>query len=276
MLKEEKSNTTVVKGMVAEVSLEFIAKDAGKAVNRGDLVVVIDVLRTTTSIVTALANGAKSVIPTETLKEAYRLHRKHPDYVLVGERNGRKPEGFDFGNSPQELASEQVHGKDLIITTTNGTKALIGSKQAKWVLSGAFLNAGAIAKKAVEISDKEQVGISFVLAGEEDRFSLEDFICAGAIIERFRGNYAHFSDEILGALLAFKQIKSNLYENIAKGEHARHLIELGFRRDIEFSCQIDVYTVIPLYANGRIGILKHESQTKLGDSGTWKQIDSRS
>jgi 2-phosphosulfolactate phosphatase len=243
---------------MVEVRVEFMARDAAKAVSREDLVIVIDVLRTTTSIVTALANGAKSVIPAETLKEAYQLHRKHPEYVLVGERNGRKPRGFNFGNSPQELASEQIRGKDLIITTTNGTKALTESKQAKWVLSGAFLNARAIAKKAYEISDRDQIGVSFVLAGEEDRFSLEDFICAGAIIERFPKTHAHFSDETLAASLAFNQTRSNLYENIAKAEHAKHLMELGFRRDIEFSCQIDVYTVIPLYINGKIRMLKHE------------------
>lgn len=244
---------------MVKAGLEFIPGDAGKAASRGDLVIVIDVLRTTTSIITAISNGANSVIPTETVKEAYQLRREHPDYILVGERNGRKPRGFDFGNSPQKFTLEQIHGKDLIITTTNGTKALTNSKQAKWVLIGAFLNAGAIAKKVVEISNKEQIGISFVLAGEEDRFSLEDFVCAGAIIERFPKNYAHFSDETLAAMCAFKQIRSNLCDNIAKGEHAKHLIELGFIRDIEFSCQIDVTTVIPLYTNGRIRTLKNPS-----------------
>jgi 2-phosphosulfolactate phosphatase len=242
-----------------EVSLEFIASDAGKAVSRGDLVIVIDVLRTTTTIISAISCGAKSIIPTETLKEAYQLHKRHPNYLLVGERNGRRPRGFDFGNSPQELTSKEIRGKDLIITTTNGTKALTGSKQAKWVLSGAFLNTGAVAKKAVEISDEQQVGVSFVLAGEEDRFSFEDFVCAGAIVERFPRSHAYLLDETLAAMVAFKQIRSNLYENIAKGEHAKRLIELGLRRDIEFSCQIDIHDVIPLYANGRIRPLKSES-----------------
>jgi 2-phosphosulfolactate phosphatase len=244
---------------MVEVRLEFIAKDAGKAVSRGDLMIVIDVLRTTTSIITAISSGAKTIIPTETLREAYRLHRRHPNYLLVGERNGRRPRGFDFGNSPQELMAKEIRGKDLIITTTNGTKALTGSKQAKWVLSGAFLNAGAIAKKTVEISNEERAGVSFVLAGEEDRFSFEDFVCAGAIVEEFPTNHNHFSDETLAAMAAFKQIRSNLYENIAKGEHAKRLIELGLRKDIEFSCQIDVYNVIPLYENGRIRQLKSES-----------------
>ncbi|HML03885.1 MAG TPA: 2-phosphosulfolactate phosphatase [Candidatus Bathyarchaeia archaeon] len=249
-----------------EVSLEFIAKDAGKAVSRGDLVIVVDVLRTTTSIITAISRGARSIIPTETLREAYQLHSRHPNYLLVGERNGRRPRGFDFGNSPQELMTKEIRGKDLIITTTNGTRALTGSKQAKWVLSGAFLNAAAIAKKAVEISGEEQVGASFVLAGEEDRFSLEDFACAGAIVEGFPKSDAHLSDETLAAMAVFKQIRSNLCENIARGEHAKRLIELGLGKDIEFSCQIDVCDVIPVYADGRIRRLKNQGQIRLGNS----------
>jgi 2-phosphosulfolactate phosphatase len=249
-----------------EVTLEFIAQDAVKAVSRGDLIIVIDVLRTTTSIITAISSGAKSIIPTETLREAYQLHKRHPNYLLVGERNGRRPRGFDFGNSPQELISKEIRGKDLIITTTNGTKALTGSKQAKWVLCGAFLNAGAIAKEAVDISNEQRAGVSFVLAGEEDRFSFEDFVCAGAIVEEFPRGHAHLSDGTLAAIAAFKQIRSNLCENIAKGEHAKRLIELGLQKDIEFSCQIDAYDVIPVYGNGRIRRLKNQGQIRLGNS----------
>ena len=110
--------------MVIDVDLEFAPRSMSRAVERGDLVIVIDALRSSTSIVVALANGAKSVIPTASLKEAYQLHKQHPDYVLVGERNGFKPRDFDFGNSPADLARENFQGKNLIITTTNGTKAL--------------------------------------------------------------------------------------------------------------------------------------------------------
>jgi len=245
-----------------ELSLEFIARDAGKAVARGDLIIVIDVLRATTSIITAMSCGAKSVIPTETLKEAYELHKRHLDYILVGEMNGLTPRGFDYGNSPQELTSKKVRGKNLIMATTNGTKALVASRRAKWVLTAAFVNASAMAKKAVEICDEERVGVSFVLAGEEDRFSFEDFVCAGAIIDRFTKSRASLSDETLAALLAFKQIKSNLFENIVRGKHAQHLIKLDLRKDIEFSCQIDAYNVIPLYQNGRIKRLENKGQIK--------------
>lgn len=202
--------------MVVNVDLEFVARDASKAVERRNLIIVIDVLRTSTSIIVALVKGAKSVIPTTTLREARQLHEEHPDYILVGERGGYKPRGFDIGNSPVALAAERVQGKDLIITTTNGTRALAKSKGSRWVLIGAFLNAEAIAMKAAEISSESGRGISFVLAGEKNHFSLEDFICAGAIAERFPKNMIKLSDKTTAALLAFHEAKNNLLANVKK------------------------------------------------------------
>jgi 2-phosphosulfolactate phosphatase len=238
--------------MVVHVDLEFVARDKSKAVKRGNLIIVIDVLRASTSIIVALAKGAKSVIPTTTLREAYQLHKKYPDYVLVGERGGCKPRGFDIGNSPVALAADHIRGKNLIITTTNGTKALAKSKGSRWVLIGAFLNAEAIAKKATEISKKSGGGISFVLAGEKNHFSLEDFICAGAIAEGFPENMIELSDKATAALLAFREAKSNLFENVKKSEHAKNLTKLGLGKDIEFSCQLSIYETIPFYRDGKI------------------------
>jgi len=111
--------------------MELVAKDAYKAARRGDVIVVIDALRATTSIVASLANGAKSVTPVVTLKEAANLRKEHPDYLLVGEREDHKPKGFDLGNSPAILAKEPLQKKNIILTTTNGTKALIKSKESK-------------------------------------------------------------------------------------------------------------------------------------------------
>lgn len=241
--------------MVVNVDLEFVAGDASKAVKRRDLIIVIDVLRTSTSIIVALAKGAKSVIPTKTLREAYQLHQEHPDYILVGERGGYKPRGFDIENSPVALAIERVQGKNLIITTTNGTRALAESEGSRWVLIGAFLNAEAIAMEAAEISSQNGKGISFVLAGEKNHFSLEDFICAGAIAERFPKNVIELSDKTMAALLAFHEAKNNLFESIKKSEHAKNLIRLGLGEDIEFSCQRSIYREIPFVRDGKIRIL---------------------
>ena len=236
--------------MVATVNLEFTAKEANRAVERGDIVIIIDVLRSCSTITNLLTEGAKSVIPTETLHEAYRLHKRHPDYLLFGERKGRKPKGFDFGNSPSGFSSRDVQQKNIIITTTSGTLAINRCRRANWVLIGSLLNARPVARKAREIAEKRKLNISFVLFGDRGQFSLEDFICAGAIAERFHRET--FSDEVSAAVLGFKQARSNLFENIMKAQHARHLISMGFVKDVEFSCQLDSINIIPMYRNGKI------------------------
>jgi 2-phosphosulfolactate phosphatase len=238
--------------MVVQVDLEFLAKDAHKAAERGNLITVIDVLRFSTTIVNALDNGVKSIIPTKSLKEAYKLHRQYPDYLLVGERKGRKPRGFDFGNSPLELTSKEIYGKNMIITTTSGTAALTRCRDAEWVLIGAFLNSKVIADKALEIAETKRVNVSLVLAGEKGRFSLEDFICAGAIAASFLKSKVSFADKTLAAVLAFEQIRNNLCGSIMETQHAKHLIKLGFKRDVGLACQLNVSKITPAYKAGKI------------------------
>jgi 2-phosphosulfolactate phosphatase len=237
---------------VVPVEIELVAKDASRAARRRDLIIVIDVLRATTSIVTLLAQGAMSIVPVATVREAIEIHKDHSDYLLVGERQDHKPEGFDFGNSPTELAEENLQKKNIVLTTTNGTKALANSKEARWIAIGAFLNAQALAQKAVEISSREGIGLSFVLAGEKNCFSLEDFLCAGAITERFARNAVELSDKATAALLAFKGARKNLLETVQKSRHGQDLISAGFRKDIEFACQLDVYDLVPFYKNGKV------------------------
>jgi 2-phosphosulfolactate phosphatase len=241
--------------MVVRVNIELVAQDASKAVKRGDLIIVVDVLRTSTSIIVSLANGAKSVTPTTTVNEADRLRKKHPSYVLVGEREGYMPKRFDLGNSPASLTRERLQRKNVIMTTTNGTRALIKSKESRWVIVGAFLNAKAVAEKTVEIASKNGKNISFVLAGEKNHFSLEDFLCAGAITDRFPKNAVELSDKTVAAFLAFNSAKNNLLESTQKSKHAQVLTKIGLSKDIEFSCQLDIYNIVPIYRNGKIRIL---------------------
>ena len=238
--------------MVIEVDLEFLARDAGKAVDRGDLIIVIDVLRSGTSILNALTNGAQAVLPAMSLEEAYKLRSKHPEYLLAGERGGHKPAGFDMGNSPLEFTRGRVEGKTIVATTTSGTVALVKSNQAKWVLIGVFLNALAAARKAEEIAAREIIGVSFVLSGEKGKFSLEDFLCAGAIANRFATGKVHFSDKVQAALLAFKQVEHDLTRNVMKARHAEHLVQLGFKGDVDFSCSLNLFQTVPICADGKI------------------------
>ncbi|MEM2913011.1 MAG: 2-phosphosulfolactate phosphatase, partial [Candidatus Bathyarchaeia archaeon] len=229
--------------MSIKVNIEFLAKDSEKAAKRGDLIIIIDALRCCSSIVTALANGAEAIIPVKTLREAYRIHARNPKYLLAGERGGLKPRGFDLGNSPLEYTSERVHGKIILLTTTSGTTAITRSRNSEWVLIGSFLNAKNVAEKALAISRSENLDISIVQSGTNGKFSLEDFICAGAIIARLPQNAIILSDAALASLLAFERVENDLYAAIARSEHSRKLIELGFVKDVKFSCQMDLFQV---------------------------------
>jgi 2-phosphosulfolactate phosphatase len=237
------------------VSVKFAAKDSLKAVKRGDLIIVVDVLRCSSSIVNAFANGVKAVVPTVTLKEAFAVRKEHSDYLLAGERRGRKPRGFDFGNSPLEFVQEAVERRTVIMTTTSGTRALVGCRQAEHVLVGAFLNAEAAAKRATDTVQSTGVNVSFVLAGEKSLFSLEDFLCAGAIAAGFPTAGFDFSDVTSAAVFAFKRAETALRESVMKSRHARHLTELGFERDVEFSCMLNRFDLVPVYCDGMVKLV---------------------
>lgn len=232
------------------IDLEFTAREASKAVDRRDLIIVIDVLRSCSTITSLLAEGAKSVVPTRTLREAYRFRRQHRDYLLFGERKGRKPRRFDFGNSPSGFTSRDVRQKNIVMTTTSGTLAITLCRPARWVLIGSLLNAGAVAREALRTSRDNGVNISFVLSGDRGQFSLEDFICAGAIAEGFQENA--FSDKVSAAVFGFERARRNLLKNIKKAQHAKHLIDMGLEEDIAASCQLNSRNIVPVYKNGTI------------------------
>jgi 2-phosphosulfolactate phosphatase len=118
------------------------------------------------------------------------------------------------------------------------------------VLLGSFLNAELVARKSWKIAQNHRLDISFVLSGDKGEFSLEDFICAGAIAEKFQGET--LSDKVYAAVLGFKQARGNLCENVMKTQHARHLISMGFVKDVEFSCQLDSINIVPVYRNRKI------------------------
>ena len=233
-------------------NLVFKAEGIAKSVQRGDVIIVIDVLRCSSTIVTALANAAEGVIPTKTVKEARALRKKHSEFLLAGERRGVKLEGFDLGNSPLEFSPQKVKGKHIILTTTSGSKAIVSSKKAKHVFAGAFLNVEAIAKATSKIAEREETGISLVSAGTDGRFSLEDFICAGAIAESFPANVFVHSDAVLAAILAFRQAKQSLKKVIQSGYHAQYLISQGFEEDVKFCSQLSIYALVPFLKGGTI------------------------
>ena len=240
------------------VSLELVAKNAGSAVERGDVVVVVDVLRCTSSIITALIHGAKSVLPVRTVKKARKIYEDNPRYILAGERQGLKPKGFTLGNSPLSFTKDLVEGKDIVITTTSGTMALTKVMGSKWVLIGALLNAKCVAEAAFMLSEKEDRGISLVLSGSRGRFSLEDFIGAGAIIDGFPKVRMERADGAYAAFLAFNNAKNSLTTTLQDGDHGKTLHRLGLGKDVIFCSQLNRYKIVPRLKHNTIVPLNNE------------------
>ncbi len=226
-------------------------KAAARTPQRGCVVIVIDVLRCCSTIIAALANGAKGILPARTLKEARTLHNKYDGSVLAGERRGIKPRGFNLGNSPLEFTPEKVKGNYVILTTTSGTKAIISSKNARWVLIGALINAKPVAEAASRIAKEEKAGISLVLSGRHRHFFIEDFVCAGAIAENLQLNNIERSDAVSAALHYFWHGQNCLESVIQSGHHATYLKNLGLMNDVKFCSQLDVSGIVP-YLKGDV------------------------
>ncbi len=157
-------------------------KDAGEA--KG-LAVVIDVFRAFTTEAYIFANGASKIIPVLDLVEAHKLKKENPTYILVGERGGIKPEGFDFGNSPTEILNVDFSGKTIIHTTSNGTKGLINAKNAEIVLVGSFVVADSIVKY---IQDNHLQDISLVSTDTDTEKDNEDILLAYYLRDRLNGS----------------------------------------------------------------------------------------
>ena len=242
-----------------KINLELAAKDAIKAVQRNDVIIVIDVLRCTSTITAALANGARCVIPVRTIKEARDIHHRNPKTILAGERKGIKPKGFHLGNSPLDFNPTIVKGKNIILTTTNGTKTLTETKRGKFVFIGSFLNVTAVSDIALSFAKKENCGLSLVLSGTQGRFSLEDYLCAGSILEHFTLHQIDVADAAVGSLLAFKQAHDSLINVIFQGHHAKYLKSIGLEDDVTFCCKQNLYKVIPCLNENKITLFTKKS-----------------
>jgi len=190
------------------------------------------------------------------LDEALSLHKKKQDLILAGERAGLKPDGFDLGNSPLALISENYEGKKLILTTSNGTKAIKQVDKCSWVLIGAFLNASKIANKALNLAKENKSGITILLASSARDLYLEDFICAGLLSYKFNILNAKFDDTAIASMLSWEKAKENLKEVIKNSQHGKYLRDIGYAKDVDFCSNIDIYPIIPYLVNGNIKVFK--------------------
>lgn len=212
-------------------------------------VVVIDMLRATSVIITALNNGCKAVIPVLTVEEALNIARINKDkYVLGGERKALKIEGFNFSNSPLEYTREHIEGKSLIMTTTNGTRAIKRSTEAEHIFIGALINAKAVAAKLL----KEGKDVVIVNAGTYGQFSMDDFICSGYIIDCIlKEKDISLTDIAQTAHYVYEQ-NHEITSFIQKASHYKRIMELGLKDDLDYCCSKDITSIVPEYCDGII------------------------
>ena len=205
----------------------------------GKAVVVVDIFRATSCMVTAFAHGATEIIPVEDVE----LCASYRDlgYLISAERNGVTPEGFDFDNSPFSYQSAHVHGAKICVTTTNGTVAIRKSAGAARVYIGAFLNISAVVK-ALKAWDED---VLIVCAGWKGKPNLEDTLFAGALIDALHGLYAVADDAALIAWKGYHVASMDLLTAVKNSSHVNRLLGLGIEKDISFCLELDRYDVLP-------------------------------
>jgi 2-phosphosulfolactate phosphatase len=207
-------------------------------------VVVVDILRATSCMTTAFAFGIKSITPFASLEDC-RAMKAH-GYFTSGERDGKKVDGFDLGNSPFEYMAENLQGQRIAFTTTNGTQAIAKALGAKEIVIGSFLNLSAVAKHIRKGSDN----ILVVCAGWKGRFNLEDTLFAGALIEML-GNHVELEcDAPQAALHLYNQAKGDLVDFLKTASHVKRLGNLKIVEDIKFCMTQDKYDVVPILKEG--------------------------
>lgn len=244
----------IIEECFMKVDVYFYPHGGSAALNDKN-VVVLDVLRATSTIVTALSHGAIEVIPVLEPVEAVDLLRGigSTDCVTGGERKGYKIEGFDFGNSPLEYTEDSISGKKVILTTTNGTKAIKWVQGAAEVLIGSYLNVSAIADYLRE----DQRDTVIVCSGREGNFSLEDLACAGKITALLKEAIPslEMSDAAQTACwISERADQTGLEKFIGETEHGRYLKEIGMASDIKACSALDQHPILPHYRNGKIYI----------------------
>ena len=231
---------------------------------RGRTVVVIDVLRACSTINTALYNGARAVMPVLDMAQAGKIAANlDPDvFRLGGERNAEKIDGYHLGNSPLEYTQDVVEGRDIILNTTNGTRAIEQAKTADHLVAGSFLNVSRVASFLKDTG----IDVTIVCSGHENRVSLEDTLCAGALLDRLWDGEEpnHVSDAAHTAYSLYLYNRNSLGDTLRNANHARRLIENGHDQDVDYCFQLDRLPILPYYTDNRL--ILHDSHADTDDT----------
>lgn len=213
----------------------------------GKTTVVIDVLRATSTIITAFQNGVKEIIPVASVEFAVKvsggMFGGHT--LLCGERNTKKIEGFALGNSPLEYSKENVEGKSVVFYTTNGSKAIVKAKFSEHLLIASYLNMNAIAEHILKIGNDVEI----LCAGRNGNFSFEDIACAGRLVNvlKNKNKKIELTDSSKVAAVICDHADKDLSDALKQTEHGKLLLENGFEDDLEYCAKTDITDVISYY-----------------------------
>jgi len=235
------------------IDVVFIPEMAAYVDLSGKIALVVDILRASSTITMALANGARCVLPVLTPENAFAEYHDE-SFLLCGERHGRRIEGFHLGNSPLEYRPEIVRDKKLIFTTTNGTRAFHACSNAAELLMGCFLNKQGVCDYLVQSKLwTSQRDIAIVCAGKEGNVGIEDLVFAGLCVYTLKAKIdVELTDAAKIACLLYEYYSTDILRMLFDCEHGRYLASIGLAEDLEFCAQIDVTNVIPIGREGKL------------------------
>ena len=217
---------------------------------KGVTVIIIDVFRATSTIIAALHNGAKCVIPVASVAECIQLGNTIPNSITAGERDGKIAEGLQYGNSPSEYPKEFIKDKTLVLTTTNGTRLLHMVEGASEILIGSFLNLTAIS----DYLRKKNEPVLLGCASWKDRFNLEDTLFAGAVISRLQDTFDINCDSARAARHLHDSSGGNYIEFLKESSHYKWLSAYGLQADMAYCATADLHPIVPYLKGDRIVI----------------------
>lgn len=212
------------------------------------IVVVIDILRATSSMCVAFHHGVKSIVPVATVEESLAYREK--GFLVGAERKGEMVEGFDLGNSPFAYMKETIRDRDVALTTTNGTQAIQTAKNAKQIVIGSFLNITALSNWLLT----QNSNVILLCSGWKNAFNFEDTLFAGAVVKRLLPNFSlnNHRDSALAAMHLYELANDDLYAFLERSSHRKRLERLNIEDDIEFCLKPDYTDVIPVMVGDAI------------------------
>ncbi len=231
----------------------LVPSESLEAALKGRIAVIVDVLRSCTTIAYALLNGAERIIPAATVESATKLMSSldRASTLLCGERNGKKVKGFDLGNSPLEYTREVVAEKTLVLASSNGTRLMSRVVKAEEQLICSFVNVSEVVAR-LKAGEQEPV---VICSGTDGRFSMEDAVCAGMVIDRLTEPAAgswELNDGAKAAAALYAKYGNDAHAMVLESSHGKYLLSLGFGLDLEVCSRVDSVQVLPVLREGRI------------------------